>query len=169
VDRVQELLINLKEAVKEDKIWTNKIDNYIKSSKNIHIAIFVEPFLQWIIDGKKIIESRFSVNKCAPFKKVAFGDLLILKKSGGPVVAIATAGTTWFYELEASSWADIKDNYAEGICALDPAFWESRKNAEYATLIKLDNVLKIKEFNFPKKDRRGWVILKQTTDLKLDI
>jgi hypothetical protein len=170
VDRLTELIRNLKKAVAGNEFWEKEIDNCIESTNNIHLAIFIEPFLQWIIEGKKVVESRFSVNKCAPYQKILRGDLIVLKKSGGPIVAIAKAGTVWFYNLDPESWKDIKDNFTKLICAQDPSFWESRKSATYATLVKLENVFKVSEpFQFPKRDRRGWIVLKNKPDLKLDL
>lgn len=170
MDKVEELLKNLKKSIDGDRFWLNEIESNIETNRcSVHLAVFIEPYLQWILEGKKIIESRFSVNRCAPYRKIIEGDIIILKKSGGPIVAIAKAGKTWFYDLEPESWKDIKDNFAKALCAQDPSFWESRKAASYATLIKLDHVSALESFNFPKKDRRGWVVLKNSSDLKLDI
>lgn len=170
MDRLSELVKDLKNAVVGDDFWETEIKKCVDSANNIHLAIFIEPFLQWIIEGKKVVESRFSVNKCAPYQKILKGDLIVLKKSGGPIVAIAKASTIWFYNLDPDSWRDIKDNFAKLICAQDPSFWESRKSASYATLIKLENVFKIQEpFPFPKRDRRGWIVLKNASELKLEL
>lgn len=168
MDKFSELIQNLKTAVAGDEYWEKEVELCVNSSNSVHLAIFIEPFLQWIIEGKKVVESRFSVNKCAPFEKISKGDIIVMKKSGGQIVAIAKAGTIWFYNLDPKSWKDIKENFAKLICAQDPSFWESRKFATYATLVKLDHVFKIgKPFDFPKRDRRGWVILKDKSDLKL--
>jgi hypothetical protein len=133
----------------------------------IHLSVFVEPYLQWVLDGTKVIESRFSVNKCAPFEKIKKGDIILVKKSGGPIVAIAQAGTIWSYNLEASSWKEIKKTFTQALCAQDPKFWENRSSATYATLIKLENVISINPIFFPKKDRRGWVILNSKNQIAL--
>src|SRR5215210_2794220 len=64
-------------------------------SCGIHLAVFVEPFLDYVLDGSKTVESRFSVNRCAPFGKVSPGDMVLLKRAGGPVVGIARVRTVW--------------------------------------------------------------------------
>ncbi|KKM09381.1 hypothetical protein LCGC14_1722920, partial [marine sediment metagenome] len=51
-------------------------------------------------------------------------------------------------------------NFESALCAQDPQFWESRKHASYATLIKLREFNSISPIKFRKKDRRGWVVLK---------
>ena len=66
----------------------------------VHLAIFVEPYLELVLAGKKTIESRFSANRCPPYNAVKKGDLLLLKRSGGPVVGVATVGQVWSYDLD---------------------------------------------------------------------
>jgi hypothetical protein len=38
-----------------------------------------------------------------------------------------------------------------------------RKDASFATLIKIDNLRKISPLEFDKKDRRGWVVITENT------
>ena len=140
--------------------WRKKLQEVERSQISVHLAIFIEPFLEWVLNGKKTIESRFSINKCAPYLKVKEGDLILIKRTGGPIVAVASAGIVWSYNIQPESWDEIK-GFSKLLCAHDPSFWETRKNASYATLIKLDNVSKINPVPFVKRDRRGWVVLKQ--------
>ena len=126
----------------------------------IHLAIFIEPYLQYIIEGKKTVESRFSVNRIVPFKRIFQGDLILLKKSSGPVVGFCLVKEVWFYQLNPSTWNEIRNNFESALCAQDPQFWESRKHASYATLIKLGEFNPFSPIKFQKRDRRGWVILK---------
>src|SRR5271169_6453922 len=66
----------------------------------IHLAVFIEPFLGYVLDGTKTVESRFSINRCAPFGKVSQGDVLLLKRAGGPVVGITRVLAVWSYHLD---------------------------------------------------------------------
>jgi hypothetical protein len=129
-------------------------------SCGIHLAVFVEPFLGYVLDGSKTVESRFSVNRCAPFGKVSQGDVVLLKRAGGPVVGIARVRSVWSYELDESSWAVIRERFAKALRAQDPAFWERRKGAAYATLMLLDQVLALDPVEWEKRDRRGWVVVR---------
>ena len=126
----------------------------------IHLAIFVEPYLQYIIEGKKTVESRFSVNRIAPFKRIFQGDLILLKRSGGPVVGFCLVKKVWFYQIKPSTWNEIRNNFESALCAQDPQFWKSKKHASYATLIKLGEFNSFSPIKFRKRDRRGWVVLK---------
>jgi len=155
----------LKTAVKNDSYWSKYLnESFAKESlahPTFHIAIFVEPFLQFVLEGKKTIESRFSINKCAPFNKVSKGDIILIKKSGGPIVAICNISERWYYHLNADSWHEIK-SYTDSLCAYDPNFWKAKKNASYATLIKITHVKEVSPLNIQKKDRRGWIVLSET-------
>lgn len=143
------------------KNYFHNLNQLKKVDFNIHLAIFREPFLEYILEGKKTIETRFSMNRCAPYKKVKAGDLIFLKKSGGPVVGICRVNTTWDYILTPESWKEIKVEYAKAICAENPEFWEKRKSANFATLIMIDSVKEIEPIDYKKRDRRGWVVLSE--------
>ena len=149
--------------VKGDKYWGKYIPQQIaQSSKSVglHLAIFVEPYLQYILDGRKTVESRFSINRRIPYQSVDIGDVILLKKSSGPVLGVCHVSYVSFYRLDESSWHAIKKEFTDALCAQDPQFWNSRKNASYATLIKIDHVKEITPFYCNKLDRRGWVVLK---------
>ena len=51
-----------------------------RSSRNLHLAIFSEPFLSSILSGRKKIDSRFSRVKCAPYKKLKEKDFILIKE-----------------------------------------------------------------------------------------
>jgi hypothetical protein len=130
----------------------------------IHLAIFVNPFLDAILDGRKTIESRFGVHRSAPFERVRAGDFILLKKSGGPVVGIAIAGEASYFALDAERLADIRARYAARIYAEDDEFWEARAEKRFATLIEIDEVAKIETLVIDKRDRRGWVTYASSGD-----
>lgn len=147
-----------------DKFWENYLREQL-SSKNhnasLHLAIFVEPYLQYILEGMKTIESRFSVKRSVPYNAIDKGDIIVMKKSGGPVLGICYVSEAWFYKLNRHSWHTLKKEYKKALCAHEPEFWNSRKNAAFATLIKIDKVKSISPLMCNKKDRRGWVILQK--------
>jgi len=165
LDSSNAILIDiLKSDLQEDPYWTSYLaDNFEAGSlTNIHLAIFVEPFLQYLLDGKKTIESRFSINRCPPFNRVSKGDVVLVKKSGGPIMAVCLVKERWYYRLNPNSWSEIKQ-YQEALCAQDPDFWESKKDASFATLIMIDQLREVTPIDFDKRDRRGWVVLSNNT------
>lgn len=127
------------------------------SDYGIHLAVMVEPFLTYILDGRKTIESRFSKNLIAPYQRVAPGDLVFLK--AGPVVAAFRASSVECINLDNNERMRLRENYSNQICA-DDAFWDERDNRNYATLIGIDGVERLTPVSVPKRDRRGWLVLR---------
>lgn len=137
---------------------------------SLHLGIFVEPYLQFILEGKKTIESRFSTRRFAPYNQVNKGDVILLKRSSGPIVGLCQVTHCWFYQLDPDSWKTIKHDFAQAICAQDPEFWEQRQAATYATLMRVRDVREVNPIRFVKRDRRGWVVLKkQNEQLSFDL
>ena len=127
----------------------------------VHLAIFVEPYLSLVIDGKKTIESRFGVHMCAPHGRVSPNDLLLLKRASGPVIGVCQVAKTWFFDLRTTALDGIRERFARQLCAEDPAFWLAREHASYATLMKIDRVTAIEPIAVQKRDRRGWVVVRE--------
>jgi hypothetical protein len=146
-----------------DSKWSSIVEKISSdSSIGVHLAIFNEPFLSLIINGKKKIESRFSMNKITPFMKVRKGDIVILKESGGLVTGAFIAGDVkYINNLDKIILKKIENDYGELICSnYDKNFWENRTKARYVSLIEVKNVKRLKPFKSEKNDRSGWSILK---------
>lgn len=146
-------------AIPTGSPWRARIHEALQGDSNIglHLGVFVEPFLGAILDGRKTIESRFGVHRCAPFDRVRAGDFILLKRSGGPVVGIALAGGTAYYELDPETLEGIRERFATQIFAENDEFWVARADKRFATLIEIDAVTKIDTLSIDKRDRRGWV------------
>jgi hypothetical protein len=141
-----------------NKQWRGVMDD----APNIHLAFFREPYLQWILDGKKTIESRFSMNRVLPWGKVENGDVVLLKRSGGPIVGlfVVERGERWSV-LSDGGW-NILRAYSDEIGA-DEAFWEERKHKRYAILLWICQVRRLIPIDIDKVsgDRRAWIVLRE--------
>lgn len=133
-----------------------------KHRRGIHLAVFVEPFLTKILQGKKTVESRFAKKRIAPYQLVKEGDILILKASSGPVLGVCEVGQVWFYRLDPGVRDSIRRDYSVALCAEDPSFWEQRTGASYATLMQIKSVMALSPVRVSKRDRRGWVVIKES-------
>jgi hypothetical protein len=136
IDRVQL-------AVGRDSFWHCYLDeNGIRSPPpvSIHLAVLTEPFLQYILDGKKTVESRFSVRQKHPFGMVRDGDILLLKKVGGPIVGLCRIVDVWSYHLDRNVLLEIQSQFAADLCAEDPEFWAKRSSAAFATVMRIQDV-----------------------------
>lgn len=123
----------------------------------VHLAIFVEPYLSAVLDGRKTIESRFGVQKRPPYLRVQTGDIILLKRSGGPVMGVAIAQAVRFYQLSPTVLNRLRDEFAEALFAQDDEFWDARREKHFATLIDLEDPIAVDPFAFAKRDRQGWV------------
>lgn len=130
-----------------------------------HVVILAKEYFgaksiyEMILDGTKTIESRWSMHECAPYQKVEPGDLLLLKESGRPVTACATAAKVAYYELTPSLVDELRLQYGKEIGAEDAAAWESTRDKRYGTLIWLADVHKITPIFVPRAHGAGWIIM----------
>jgi hypothetical protein len=162
VEPAQVLTGQLREYLGGDPDWTTALDQLARSRTGLHLAVLTEPFLGWLLDGTKTIESRFSRVRCAPYGVVDEGDIVVVKKPGAPVTGVFQAGRSSSYQLTPAKVAELRDRYAAQICARDDDFWQQRADCAYATLIQVMHVRMLPALPFPKKDRRGWVQLART-------
>jgi hypothetical protein len=149
---------HIRHELRGDAQWKTVLAPTPRAAR-IHLAVFVEPFLSYVLDGSKSVESRFSTKQCAPFRRVEPGDIILLKAASGPVRGICAVAKTWFFDLRSVPLSTVRERYAESICATDDGFWQSREKADFATLMKLRWVRELPPMTCPKRDRRGWVIL----------
>lgn len=157
-DWTDELLKAVLTSVQDDTYWNNKFT--CATNFAVHLAVFNEPYLQFLLEGSKTVESRFSIKRCPPYNHVQPGDVLILKKSSGPVVGLCQIGFVWFYQIDSTSWKEIQDTFSVALGVQDAHFWEERENTFFATLMRVENVKTIAPITCKKRDRRGWVVLK---------
>ena len=158
---------DLQSVVQDDPFWRDYLDPLISQDSvpfSLHLAILVEPYLQFILDGKKTVESRFSSRRFAPYQRVRRGDVVLLKRSGGPIVGLCQITHAWFYRLDPGSWRTIKKEYSQALCAQDPTFWKERESASFATLMRIKHVRAVPPMGYIKRDRRGWVVLQSPPD-----
>jgi ASCH domain-containing protein len=151
--------------INTDTFWKNYLSEVLsdkKPSVGIHLGVFVEPYLSYIIDGKKTVESRFGMTKQPPYERVAPNDIVLLKHSGGPVIGLCRISDVWFYQLDKESWSILRRKFSDALCAQDPEFWRQRKHASFATLMQIKSVIQFPPVDFSKADRRGWVVLRHS-------
>ena len=133
-----------------------------------HLAIFSPPFPDLILEGRKVVEGRFSKVRCIPFGVVQEGDLVLMKESGGLVKgSFVVAKVESFEKLTREKLKELEACYSESLCAdADPQYWQRRRASKYATLMYVIEPTRFaKSFPFPKKDRRGWVVLDKSLNI----
>lgn len=152
-------------AVEGNQYWGERLASLPDDQTGLHLAILIEPYLGYVLAGKKTVESRFAMRRGAPYGRVYRGDVLLLKRSGGPIVGVCEVTDVWFYHLDLSSWGGIRETFSVALCAQDPTFWQDRAAASFATLMRITSVLSCQPTPYAKRDRRGWVVLKPALPL----
>jgi ASC-1-like (ASCH) protein len=122
-----------------------------------HVAIMRKSWglIPKLLDGRKKIESRWGINKCAPWGKVNVGDTVYFKNSGEPVIVKAkVSGVKQFENLDNQKVRKILEKYGgdDGISVAnleETIKWAKEKR--FCTLIFLKDACKIKPFNINKK------------------
>jgi hypothetical protein len=154
-------------AVRTDAFWRDYLpDERVSISCErapmaVHLAVFNQPYLDFLLEGRKTVESRFSAVRCPPYQRVKSGDVLVLKPAGGPIVGLCLVQHVWFYTLDRSSWRHVRRTFAKDLCAQDPKFWQEREHAQFATLMRVTKPTTIAAVECEKRDRRGWVVLRE--------
>ena len=151
----------LLQRVAGNEFWLEYLTRALEpmSRVNIHLAVVSEPFLTFILDGRKTIESRFSQKRCAPFGMIAEGDIILFKEVAGPICGLSIAKQAWYFYLAYESLEAIRLRYEDRICA-DERFWGERRNSSYASLVSLGQTIAINPVRCEKRDRRGWVLIR---------
>lgn len=127
-----------------------------------HLAIFTPPFLDLILEGRKTIDGRFSRVRCAPFGVVEEGDVVLMKERGGLVRgSFLVAKVESWENLNPDKLKELEKRYSVSLSTgVDKLYWEKRHAARFVTLLYIAEPKRFEQpFPFPKRDRRGWVVL----------
>ncbi len=115
--------------------------------------------LRDILNGIKTIESRWYVNKTAPWNQIFAGDVIYFKEAGCPVTAKATVTSVIQYAyLDDVIKEEIVTKYGKHIAPnTSKHAWDlwlnAQKKKKYCILIFLSSVEKIVPFDI---DKRGY-------------
>lgn len=164
---LSEFIFQLKNS---ENSWELTIDQIISNEGiGVHMAIFNEPYLSAILGKKKVMESRFSINRVNPFRRVYKGDIVLIKKTAENVIGFFICGNIEYWVKNGSSnFEELEKKYGQRICtSLDHHFWTVREHSKYGTLIEIQEVHLLKGFRIAKQDRTTWVVLKERYKLTI--
>ena len=160
------LLKHVRARVADDRYWSARLEAQAQGTVSLHLAVFVEPFLQHVVDGDKTLESRFMKHPIPPFGCVKHGDVVALKRASGPVVAVCDVGRVWEHRVTPSVLRTLRNNFADSLCATDPGFWVAHADKQFAVLMQIRRVKRLDEpFHVSKRDRRGWVVVSSAANV----
>lgn len=156
---------HVRAALEADNHWRAAFDEAQAAGAGLHMAVFVEPYLRYVLEGRKTVESRFSVHRAPPYGCVEPGDILLIKSAAGPLAGVARVSHVWSYRLSAQVWAEIRERFGPALCLEDEdAFVSARGHRRFATLMRIADVRPLPPLPVLKRDRRGWVVLRNAHD-----
>jgi hypothetical protein len=98
------------------------------------------------------------MRRIPPYGYAQTGDLIAIKRSGGPVVAFCSVLRVKNMEIDIAAWRGLKQKYSRELCA-PASFWRRDRLPMYATLLWIGKVKRIEPMPIRKTDRRSWVAL----------
>ena len=146
---------SVRAALIDDRFWAPLLHR----DACLHLAVLVEPYLSLLLSGEKTMESRFSMTRRTPFRCVKANDILILKRSAGPIAGICRIADVDFYHLDPASLSRLREEYHDALAIQDQRFWDRQSNMRYATLMRISNPTPLSNVRCGKRDQRGWVTL----------
>lgn len=140
-----------------------------------HLAIMNSSWklIPKIISGEKIIESRWSVNKIIPWKKVQVGERVYFKDSGKKVSLVAVVSRVLYFDnLNEDLKLKIIKKYGTKISISSVSRMMGwLKNKRYASLIFLKNPKVIKKpFDIDKRgfgSGAAWIVVNDINKIKI--
>jgi hypothetical protein len=150
-------LAGLSRQLANNAFWSRYLSAH--TDIGMHLAVFTQPLLEQVLEGRKTIEARFSRVRCAPWGEVQNGDCILLKQAGGPVCGMALVENVRFFNLAHEPIEWIREAFGDRICAGED-FWGLKQSAQYATILQITQAIAVDPFGCEKKDRRGWVVLR---------
>jgi hypothetical protein len=122
----------------------------------VHVAVMVEPYLTKIERGEKYIESRLTKMNISPFERARPGDVILFKRSGGAIVAMAEVDNVRFEILNAPhNLAELVEEYSDGL-SYEPEYVASKAEARYASLLWISGVQGVQSLPIEKRGRQAW-------------
>lgn len=145
------------------------------SHRRTHVAIMRKSWglAEKIISGEKTIESRWYLNKSAPWDEINEGDLIYFKNAGEPIrLRAEVAMLTQFEDLSPKEVRQILFEFGDQN-GLDVGklenYYEIFKDKRYCILIFLKNIEKVEPFEIEKKGfgtMSAWIVLDDIEKIK---
>ncbi len=142
--------------------------------KRTHVAIMKKSWglLPKILSGEKTIESRWYMNRIAPWDQIDAGDTVYFKDAGEPVTLKASVPKVLqFQALNKNKAKEILEKYGSAIgmeLSKENIEWCAKRN--YCILVFLENPQEIKPFNIDKTsygNACAWLVTANINDLKV--
>lgn len=126
----------------------------------VHVAIVERGAARALLRGAKRIETRFYRQRRAPWGRIAAGDTVHFKLSGGRVIgSTPVAAVRQFADLTPATIARLRRRYGPHVNA-PLRYWAARRDCRYGVLIWLGSLTApAREMAVPRQYGGGWLVL----------
>jgi predicted transcriptional regulator len=108
-----------------------------------HLMIVNPQYASRIMTGQKLVEARLGTDRSAPYNRVQPGDIVYIKPSGQRVIGKAVVHRVDQYSgLNPNDIDHLQRVYNDRV-QCDDAFWDAKRDSNYATFITLNRVAMI--------------------------
>ena len=97
-------------AIVESIYGTTRTNKWRMKQSSVHLALMEGQFLSALIDGSKLIESRFYKVRAAPIGKIKRNDLIVFKQVGKPLFAVGVVAKALSGSLDRKALTFVKAN-----------------------------------------------------------
>jgi hypothetical protein len=155
--------------------WTLPLTSRVYYTYMDHIAIMKKDWklIPKIKNGTKVIESRWYINKVAPWGKIQSDETIYFKNSGEPITLTAKVDKVLSFEdLTPEKVMRLLEQYGkeDGIEEKDiQIFFERFKNKKYCLLIYLKDIQEVEPFSIDKSgfgNMSAWISVKNIKSIR---
>jgi ASC-1-like (ASCH) protein len=132
----------------------------------IHVAVLRAEYVAPLLEGRKKVELRLSLQRRTPFGEVAAGEWVYFKQTGGGFKVRARVERAEYIEcLTPLGVTELRDRL-EGAVLGGEAFWEGKREARYATILWLTAIEPANEgpdySSTGQSPRQAWFVLPES-------
>lgn len=123
-----------------------------------HVAFLKREVIESFLSGRKHYECRLS-KRPSPVTLVSRGDRVLLKQSGGEILAIATVVDKHLFSGLCPEDIDALYELVGSPGKFEASYWDSKRGARHAVILELSEVAPVsfpKEFT-PRGIQSAWV------------
>ena len=146
-----------------------EIDSANEYNGNFHLAIMHQPYLDYIIKGKKKIETRFFLQKRPPYNCINENDIIFFKKVGGDIYCSCKIKKCSKYNLHLTDKNMLISKYYDDVC-MSKECWREKLQKNFALFISIGKLFFFdKPITITKRDRRPWVVFNREKQSQLPL
>ena len=130
--------------------------------RRVHLAVVRPDVVSLLLRGVKRIETRFYHARRPPLGRIAIGDLIHFKPSGGePVGMSQVISVQEFTNLTPRRIDRLRQRFGRQIKA-PPSYWTIKRRCRYGVLIWLSALEPpTKDLTLPRQHGAWWVVLSE--------